>query len=90
MRSTRVLEVLRKNAGLSQLALAELVGRNQPDISNWERGLEIPRDLTHALFDVLMQRIDFESFSHQEVFYNLKPAVLGQVWEEFHSESLRR
>jgi transcriptional regulator with XRE-family HTH domain len=76
------LEVLRRRAGLSQLELAELVGRTQPDISNWERGLEIPEHTVPVLFETLMFRLDRASFEPSELLDVLEPRMLSKSWED--------
>lgn len=37
---------LRQQKGISQQALADLIGRTQPEVSRWEKGKESGRDLT--------------------------------------------
>jgi transcriptional regulator with XRE-family HTH domain len=45
----KTLRDLRKQAGISQVALADRLGTSQAIISNYERGMAIPEDVQLAI-----------------------------------------
>jgi transcriptional regulator with XRE-family HTH domain len=87
---SKTLEVLRRRAGLSQTELAELVGRSQPEISNYERGLEIPVDTAFDLFHILFERLEGQDCQPSGVLKELVPSDLSRPWETVVSEFLGR
>lgn len=62
------LKVLRAAANLTQTELGSLIGASQMQISNWERGRNLPRPQhmvkLERLFNVPKEKIFFDTFNN--------------------------
>ena len=76
------LTQLRKNKGLSQLELAEMMGVSRQAVSRWENGLSVPStDKLKQLSDLYSVSLDSLLSNSEETATSQNPEITAPVTE---------
>lgn len=81
-RTQRTMEALRRRVGWSQAELGDAVDCDQPQISQWERGLEIPPHHAERILRAFLQVLDPSTFEPRGLLERLTPTDLSEPWEQ--------